>query len=277
MTPARLELHEVALVGTELHAGSVFGSYAPWGSYAASGPGDNEVDLEEDVFGAVRVLKRGQVALLIPVVETYRSENDGRGFGGGIGDVNASVRYDFLTAGESSIVPGVALLAGVTAPTGKPPEAATAGLLGVDATGIGAWQVNGALALEQTFGPWLVNATAIVAARTPRFGQTLAPQFTFLGAGAYTFENDAALAVSLSYAFEGDATCAIASCGATRGSVVVANSSKSLTVVTVSGLWPVTDAWRLLASVFLDPPLSGFGSNQTASVGATLTVIRSWF
>src|SRR6201999_23593 len=110
---------------------------------------------------------------LAPIIETWRETTlDGGHLGGGIGDVNLSARYDFVVAGESLYVPGVALLAGVTAPTGRASESARA-RLAVDATGIGAWQANVALALEQTFGPWLLNATAIVAKRTPRFGQTL--------------------------------------------------------------------------------------------------------
>ena len=53
-------------------------------------------------------------------------------------------------------------------------------------------------------------------------------------------------------------------------------SSKRVTVLTLSGLLPLTDAWRLLGGLYLDPPLGGLGSNQPAVGGLTLTVIRSW-
>ena len=267
ITPGRLEAHEVALAGVELRAASVLGSYDSSGRYAGSPPRDTEFDFEQDIFGAVRVLGRGQVALLVPVVETRRQVADLSHFGGGVGDVNASVRYDFISAGESRYAPGVALLAGVTAPTGTAAESATAPLA-VDATGIGAWQANAALALEQTYGSWFVNATAIVAKRTPRFGQTLGTQVTLLAAGAYTFDNDMALALSISYAFEGDASDASGN--------DVAFSSKRLTSVSASVLWPIDDAWRLLGSLFVEPPLSHVGSNQPSSSGLTITVIRSW-
>jgi hypothetical protein len=266
VTPGRLEMHEIALVGAELRAASVIGSYQP-GGYRASPQGTPEYDFEEDVFGAVRVLRRGQVALLVPVDETYRrTPIDGAHFGGGIGDINFGGRYDFLAAGESRYVPGVALLAGVTFPSGKSPDSATQPLA-VDATGIGAFQANVALALEQTFGPWLVNATAIVAKRTEHGGETLGTQVTFLAAGAYNFSNDAALALSASYAFEGDGTI---------GGVDQSGTSKSVTVVTASGLWPLTDTYRLLGAVFVDPPVAALGSNQPTQVGLTFTAIRSW-
>jgi hypothetical protein len=267
VTPARLEMHEIALVGAELRASSVLGSYDPGGHYFASPSRDKELDFEQDLFGAVRVFDRGQVALLVPVLETWRKAGDLSRLGGGVGDVNASLRYDFVAAGQSRYVPGIALLAGLTMPTGTAPETATAPLA-VDATGIGAWQANVALALEQTYGPWLVNATGIVAKRTSRFGQTLGTQVTLLAAGAYTFENDAALALSASYAFEGDATSSDGS--------AVPSSSKRLTTVNLSVLWPIEDAWRLLGGLFVEPPISHLGSNQPAASGLTFTVIRSW-
>ncbi len=269
VTPARLELHEDFLAGVEAHAGEILGSYDVGGHYVGSPAGTSELDLEEDLFAAARVLRRGQVALLVPFLETRRSvppSVGGTHLGGGIGDINASARYDFILAGESLYVPGVALLAGVTVPTGTSPEQASQPLA-VDETGIGAWQINGAVAFEQTYGPWLVNATAILAARTPRYGETLAPQVTLLAATAYTLPNDAAIALSTSYAFEGDAT---------SGGAYVPYSAKRLTTFTLSGLYPLTDAWRLLGGLYVEPPFSQLGSNQPASAGLTLTVIRSW-
>jgi hypothetical protein len=269
ITPARLQIHDDFLAGTALRAAEVFGSYYVGGRYVGQPPGTTETDLEEDVFVAARVLRRGQLALLVPFVETRRSvppQLGGTHFAGGVGDINFSGRYDFITAGESYFVPGIAVLAGVTAPTGTSPEQASQPLA-VDATGIGAWQINGALALEQTYGPWLFNLTGILAVRTPRYGQMLAPQTTLLAATAYTLPNDVAVALSASYAFEGDAT---------QGGAPVADSGKALTTVTLSTLVPVTDAWRVLGGLYLDPPLSQLGNNQPASAGVTLTVIWSW-
>jgi hypothetical protein len=261
-------VHENALVGLQLKAATSLGSYATDGRFVSPGPGDAEQDFEQDLFAAVRLLPRGQAALLVPLVELRRATlSDGAHFGGGVGDVNANARYDFLLAGESRYVPGIAALAGVTLPTGRPPEQAKLPEA-VDATGIGAFQGNVGLALEQTFGPWLVNATGMAAVRTPRFGEQLGTQWTLLAAGAYTFSNDLAVALSVSYAFEGDAT-------ASNGTSVAA-SSKRLTVVTLSGMWPFADSWRLLGGVFLDPPVDGPGSNQPCTGGITVTVVRSW-
>jgi hypothetical protein len=256
-------------VGVQVKAATVLGSYAQGGTrYTASPAGDTEGDFEEDLFGAVRVLRRGQVALLVPFIETQRQDTeDPSRFGGGIGDVNLGARYDFVGAGESTYVPGIALLAGVTFPTGKAPDAFATPAQVINTTGVGVFQANGAVAAEQIFGPWLFNATGLLAVRTARSGEQLAPQVTLLAAAAYTFPNDMALALSASYAFEGDATL---------DGTTLPGSSRRATVVTLSGFWPVTDTWRLLGGFYLDPPLDGFGSNQPAVGGLTLTVIRSW-
>ncbi len=205
MTPARLGLHEDALVGTTLHVSGVLGNYAPDGTYTPQPADTHEVDLEEDLLMAVRVTKRGQLALLVPLVETFRAYPGPpaqSAHGGGVGDINVGARYDFSLAGESRYVPGIALLAGLTVPSGRPPEQATQPLA-VDATGIGAYQGNVGLALEQTWGgAWLVNVSGIVAQRAPRTVQgveeTLGTQVTGIAAVAYIIPAHAKVYLAIS-------------------------------------------------------------------------------
>src|SRR5580658_11371561 len=207
VTPGRLALHEVALVGTQWKAGDVLGSFDAGSHYTPSPSGASELDLEQDIFGAMRVLGRGQMALLVPFVETRRTSQGLAEFGGNIGDVNASVRYDFTLAGASTVLPGIAALAGLTLPTGTPPDSPRLEPLATGATGIGAYQINAGAAFEQAFGPWLLNATGIVAQRTARtVGSTpnqvherLGSQWTLLVAVAYTFPSEVAIAASASY------------------------------------------------------------------------------
>lgn len=275
VTPGRLALHEDALVGFQAKIGAVPGSYDFKGDYVPSPSGAGEIDLEQDAFGAVRVLQRGQVALLVPLVETWRTSQGLSELGGGIGDVNASVRYDFTTAGSSRTLPGLAALGGVTFPTGKPADATGIGALATGATGVGAYQFNFGVAAEQTFGPWLVNATGVVAGRTARTVGTgasavheqLAPQWTLLVALAYVFPNDWAAAISASYVFEGDATV--------NGSDA-ADTAHRLFTLSLSGVVPLSDVWRVQGALFDNPPLDQWGLNLTSDVGGSLTLIRSW-
>ena len=270
VTPARLALHEDALVGTTLHVGGVLGNYAPDGTYTGQPAHTTEVDVEEDLLAAVRVTKRGQIAVLIPIDETFRSVPGTSAQSGGVGDINLGARYDFVLARESRYVPGIALLAGLTVPSGKPVESATQPLA-VDATGIGALQGNVGLAVEQTWGAWLANVSGIVAQRATRnangVSETLGSQVTGTGAVAYTFRNESALGGVVSYAAEGNATLD----GATDP-----NSHKRVLTLSAIGLYPLSDSVRIQGSLFLTPPVSTLGANQPATIGVTLTLLAGF-
>lgn len=270
LTPGRLSLHEDALAGVQLRAASVVGSFGADGRYTSSPARTSEYDFEQDFFGALRVLDRGQVALLVPLVETRRATKAASELGGGLGDINASARYDFYLAGRSRYAPGIAALAGVTFPTGTPPESAS-NPLATDSTGVGAFQANVGVAIEQVYGAWLFNVTALAAQRAARSTQgideTLGTQLTMLVGAAYTFANEAALALFASYAYEGDATIA----GATAK-----GSARRIALVSASGVYPLSDHVRLQASLFGNPPASSFGANLPATAGLSFTFVRSW-
>ncbi len=275
VTPGRLALHEFALVGIQAKTAVDLGSFDAGGHYVANPSGASELDLEQDLFGAVRVFKRAQFALLVPLVETRRTALGVSEFGGGLGDINASARYDFTLAGASRFIPGIAALGGLTVPTGKPADASGLGPLATGATGIGAYQINVGLAVEQTFGPWLVNATVLLAQRTARdaypapntIHERLGAQWTFLSAVAYTFPNEAALALSGSFVIEGDATI---------NGVDTIGTAHRLPTLTFSGVYPLSDSWRLQGAIYDNLQITPLGLNQPAGAGLLLTVVHSW-
>ena len=270
VTPARLALHEDALVGLQVRGAAVLGSFDDARHYTPNPAGASELDFEQDLFGALRVLERGQVAALVPLLETRRAAQGASELGAGLGDVNLALRYDFHLAGQSRYAPGIAALGGVTFPTGRAPDASSKPLA-TDATGIGAYQGTLGVALEQTFGPWLVNVTGLAAKRTSRTVQgvdeTLGTQLTLLTAGAYTFPNDAAVALVASYTAEGRATINGADAEA---------SARGVFLIGAAGVWPFSDRWRVQSAVTLNPLLSGFGRNQPATGGVNLVLVRSW-
>ncbi|HEY1811791.1 MAG TPA: hypothetical protein VGG74_05510 [Kofleriaceae bacterium] len=271
VTPGRLALHEDALVGIDARATAAYGSFDPTGTFVATPPGASEQDFEEDLFAAIRFAGRAQAALLVPIVETRRTTSTGSELGGGIGDVNASVRYDFVYASEAHYVPGIALLAGVTFPTGTPPEDATTPLA-TGATGVGAYQGNLGISFEKVMGPWLFGATGLVAKRSTRnvdgVTSALASQWTALALAAYTFHSESAIALSGSFTEEGNAAV---------DGITVPSSFRRLVAFTLSGVVPLSDRLRLQGAVTVDPPASSFGVNQpSAGVGGTATVIYAW-
>jgi hypothetical protein len=270
LTPGRLAPHERALIGAQARAAVVLGTFDAGASYATVPAASSELDFEQDLFGAVRVTKRGQLALLVPFLEAKRSDRDGSELGGGLGDINLSARYDFFNAGRSRYVPGIALLGGITFPTGTPPESASS-RLGTDATGLGVVQGNLGLALEQLYGRWLFDLTLLAAIRTSRsvqgIDETLAPQWTGIGAVAYSFDNGASLGLSAAYSAEGVASIDGRSAHGT---------ARRRTLLTVSGLWPLNDRLHLQGNLFWDPPIRSLGKNQPQNTGFGVAIIQSW-
>lgn len=273
VTPGRLSLHDDALVGAQLRAAHAFGSFDADARFATKARGTSEHDFEEDLFGSIRLpfAPRAQLAALVPFVQTQRAANGTSDFGGGIGDVNVNARYDFFYAGQSRYVPGIGLLAGVTFPTGRPPDDASPPLA-ADATGTGAFQGNLGLSIEQTFGPWLVTAYGIVAKRSTRtihgVETTLGTSWTALAAVAYTFPKDYALALSASFTGEGDAEL---------NGTTVPKSARRQPVVGVVGVAPVTDHLRLQGGLSFTPPIDALGKNELATIALILTAVYAWY
>jgi len=269
ITPGRLALHEDILAGAAVKAADQLGSYTPAAAYVGASRGAYEVDLEQDVFASARLFDRAQLSLLLPVVETYRAVPALSDFGGGLGDLNLSGRYDFIDAGESLRWPGLAVLVGVTAPTGRPPEKAT-GVLASDSTGIGTWQFTLGAAAEQTFGRWLVNVSALATERLSRsvdgVHELLGPQFTFLVAGGYAFENEMAVALVASYVVE---------LAATIDGQPAPGTEHQLPSLTLSCSTPLGESFRLQASVG-DTLWPSLGRNQPAGLTLAVTLVRVW-
>ena len=268
VTPARLALHEEALLGVLQRTVWIDGSFDTSGRYIPAARRSRELDLEQDLFGAVRVLEHGQIALLAPLVETYRRSGGTEETGGGIGDINMALRYDFYPAGRSRYLPGIGWLGGVTLPTGTPPDSATKPLA-TDATGLGATQAALGLALEQVYGPWLLGATGLVSMRTPRSARgvqtALAPQVSGLASAGYVTLSGASVSVAAQYAVEADASI--------HGERV-SHSGRRLLTLSLGGQLPLGDTVRLLGSIFVDPPASSLSQNEPARVG--ITTAMTW-
>jgi hypothetical protein len=273
VTPGRLAVHEDALVALQARAAHVYGSFDSGGNYSTPPAGSTEQNFEQAAIGALRmpVVDRAQVALLVPLVETRRSARGVGELGGGLGDVNLSARYDFLYAGQNQYVPGIAALVGVTFPTGRPPESARQAQA-TDATGVGAFQGNVGVAVEQLFGSWLVTAYGIVAKRAQRTAQgirtELGTQWTVLFAVAYSLPRDYAIALSASYTGEGDAEV--------QGQEAP-NTARRIPVLGISGVVPVTDHFRFQGGLSGNPPIPSLGKNQPATIGLTVTAVYAWY
>src|SRR5690606_12688767 len=159
LTPVRLDLHERALVGVQAGASVQHGSFDNSADYRAIPSDASDVEFRQTLFGTVAPLERLQVSALVPWLETRPAAAGAPAeWGMGVGDASLMVRGEPIRLREYTDVPALALLGSVIAPTGTSPEAATR-LLGSDATGAGAWRLGGGVALEQTYGAFLLNLT----------------------------------------------------------------------------------------------------------------------
>lgn len=266
LAPWRLEHHEHGLVGLRARVTPTLGDFDADGEYRAVPKGVRELEAEALVFGSVRVAPRVQVGVQAPFVLTNRASGGVDAASGGLGDMSVGVRWDPLWAGELGGLPGLALELGVVAPTGTAPEEATAPL-GVDATGIGAWQVGLDGSVEHVFGAdrqWLASLRGGFRWRAPRevHGRTIerAVEGRASLGGAYVFDSGLALAASLDAAWEG-------------GGDAGASAAQHLVGLGLNLGAPLGESWRCLASVSSTLPIDGLAANRPWGVALAMTLL----
>lgn len=270
IAPMRLRSYEDLAVGMEGRGRSVFGAFDAAGTYDGAQAGESEWSLEQHLFAAMRLFDRGQIAALVPFIETRRTLSGVAASGGGVGDVAVSARYDFIEAGAHRILPGVALLLGVLAPTGTPPERAT-DRWAAGATGKGSWEGTLGIGLEQGFEPYFITLNALVTLRTSRevmgVNESFAPRFAGIIAVGRVLPHLTTLGLFASALRQGENR---------DGSGSIPGSGSSLLTVGLASTVSPTDQWRFQGTLFGNVPGGGWGRNETAGAGASLSVIRLW-
>lgn len=267
LTPGWLTNHERALVGAQLRLSETWTTYPTVGSFYSRTP-EHDARVETSLFATYRVLPRGQISAFMPVETIRRRSLGGTDTRTSLGDFTLVGRYDFIRAGESWI-PGIAVLAGTQAPTGRSSDEGTSNLA-ADVNGLGTWEFNGGVSVEQTFGHLVLHTTVLVGYRLPNevLGeeQHLGWRALYLVAAGWVFDNDVALMGTLTHASDGDATLA----GMEAKDTGFRSTQAALLVVS-----PLTDNLRLRTSVFTDvPPL---GVNRPALGGTSISLARTWF
>lgn len=283
VSPGRLTMAESFLVGGLVRVLRPIGTFGSADSIESdrtwhrAEAGTSDWDTALDLFATARFARKGQVTLVVPLVENWRATAAHSSHGGGLGDVRIAARWDFTRAGASKTIPGIAVLAGLTFPTGRAADdPAVDDVLRAKATGTGRYSGSIGVGLEQSFGPWLVLVQALVSRSLTRHvdvggGQTLSSQpgtaLTTTAALAYGFDNDAALGAFATYEVEADATI---------DGVRSEGSGSALTTVGLAWVYPFSDSYRLQGALTTNPPISGFGRNRPGGPAMSVTFIRAW-
>jgi len=288
-TPTRLGPPENFAVGLAVRARSNGGAFDSDGHYAASA-GDEQV-LEQDLAAALRVFSSAQVGMLIPILQNHRTatgiDQGNRttagidDWGGGLGDVMLTARYDVLTTTPAVRPPGVGILAALTLPTGTPPDQAHHALA-ADATGAGTVDLVVGANVEKRTPHAYVGLTASAMHRfdrtisvagapatdePPTVQQSFALRWTVIAESSYVFDSEAALGAYASLMDEGAATI--------NGARDATTGLRS-TTVGVAGVWPWRTRWRLQGSLFVDLPITALGRNEPAGAGLTAALVHAW-
>lgn len=269
LTPGWLTNHEKALVGAQMRVSETIGTYPSVGPYYRPTP-DKDTRIEPSLFGTIRIVPRAQVSAFVPLEFVRRRSHGIVERRTAFADTTLVGRYDLVRAGESSWLPGIGVLVGTQIPTGTPAEKGT-GVLDADVTGLGEWEVNGGLLVEQTFGHFVAQATAVAGYRFPRtiLGTTREHLgwrgLYVLGAG-YVFDSDVALLGTVSHWSEGDTTVAGK---VADGTGFRATQASFLVVV------PLTDTLRVRTAMFSD--VAPLGTNRPALAGTSLSMMKTWY
>jgi hypothetical protein len=268
--PGRLTTHEDLLVGGQVRVQHVTDSFDDSRDYHGAPSGTSEWDTELDLFTNVRVARYGQLGVVVPFLETWRSTPTASSHGGGLGDVRLTGRWDFTRAGASKTIPGIGLLAGFTFPTGRPPEEAS-DALAAGATGRGAFAGTIGVGVEQSFGPWLVLVQELLSKSFPRSArgvrETIGLQSSTIVAVTYSFEDDSALGGFATFDIEGNSTI---------DGVVTNGTGSSLATFGLAYTHPFSDKLRIQSSLSSTPPISGFGRGRTMGPAFAISLVRGW-
>ena len=271
VTPIRLGDFERGAVGLVLRTVGGLGSVDAYGKWQAATPGTQDINLEQDLLAAVRVTKRVQVALTLPWLEMARRvPGVPWSLGQGLGDIDLAARADVLRLDDARPWPAVAVIAGVTMPTGRPADQSKRPLAS-DVTGTGAWQMRAALVLERQWQPWLLQVAGAMTWATPRTVGELRSQQGLSGSvtAALVRELPLDLFASLSASWLGS--------GAARlNGEALADSERSLWSAAAALMWQTSAVLRVHGGLTTQLPLPGLSQNATVSLGGVLGAVYVW-
>lgn len=255
----RLLAWESAALGSELSFGSALGRWDASGRWSSLDAEHGEREGRAILWGMARLGPEVSAHLRLPVVAFWRRAGSLHESGGGLGDLDAGVRWQLLGIGEVLELPALALTLGVVAPSGTPVEE-SAGTLEAGATGRGAWALGLAVELEKTRMPWYLRLNLGVTVPLPRrvdaleVDQRHGPALTAVLSGGRQLVEGLVLSAIVTATLEADGAldgAAVADSGAAEGSAALALSLK------------ISDDLTLQSRVESALPWPRLGANRT--------------
>lgn len=263
----RLLIWEDFAVGVQLGHTRYLGAYDASGVLRLNPAGYREGLSQLQPWAIVRVNKRIQVEGWVPVLLNDRTSGGARQVAGGLGDVGAAGRFEFIGIGEVLGFPSLAVTLGAAAPTGRRVEQTSPPLF-AGTTGRGVWA--GSIAVESEYArmPWFVRLDAGASFSLPFTRPDTGQRQLYgpvgrvgLSAGREVVRDVAVLALAVTSEIEGSARL--------DGAVVPASVAYTLSLG-ASLSWRVGDHWTLVGGLNNSVWPSHFAKNRDAQLGLTL-------
>ncbi len=226
-----------------------------------------------EVWGLVGVHRQISLFARIPWSLNHRRVGDQEAWDGWFGDLQGGARFDLIRVGQAPHLPGLALIVGVQAPTGRATHQAH-NSIGADVTGRGAWVLSAGAVLEKTFYPGFVQLDVGVQIPLPaersdlgvmqRFGIGIPLVLT----GGWEFAKNFVLALHLRFLWEDDLTL---------GERKIAESSRIDAGVSASLAWSFDPHWTLQVLVDSGIFASSMGRNQPGRLFASVGLRYGFF
>ncbi|MBI5511588.1 MAG: hypothetical protein HY903_22760 [Deltaproteobacteria bacterium] len=270
----RLKTWEELSVGTRFTYSSTVGTWDPEGLWLRNPIGYSESESRADLFAIYRLAERWQVSALLPGLRTVRDVGAEHGAGGGLGDGQASVRFEPVGFGEYPLLPAIGVTATVQLPTGRRVEDSSAPL-DAGATGRGAWGASLSAEVEKVFfGDYFARADLGFTYYLPftrsdlQQRQTYGPTVAGALSCGMTLVDVVALGLMASYAY--DAPYKL------DGAVIDA-SAAATPAVGVNLSWNIDDHWTLLGAAGTAIFASRVGMNRPGRLSAGLGLRYGYF
>ncbi|MBI2394879.1 MAG: hypothetical protein HYV09_35245 [Deltaproteobacteria bacterium] len=247
------------------------GRWDKHGTFIASDPATRDRELRVEARAMGKIGRRFQFGAIVPTIFTMRRHADGASSGGGIGDVTALSRWDFVKVGGEGVLPGIAATFALGMPTGRSTDHAR-DPRGADVTGIGTWEVRPGIAIEKSWwtGYYVIGAMGLgfFAPFSNKFGSRthLGPRLQAFVAAGKSFNNGLGVTLGLSHDRETGPVV-----GGVRRVALLMKTSAMLFVS-----WEINDHWQTFASFQLDLPINSLGRDQLAGTTIGLGVRRAW-
>ena len=262
----RLLIWEDFAVGVQLGHSRYLGEYDASGVLRLNPARYHEGLSQIQPWAIVRASKRIQVEGWVPLLLNDRTSDGTRQVAGGLGDVSAAGRFEFVGVGEVLGFPSFAVTLGATAPTVRRVEQTSPPLF-AGTTGRGAWA--GSIAIESEYArmPWFVRLDAGASFSLPFTRPDTGQRQLYgpvvrvgLSAGREVVRDVAVIAVAAQSEIEGNTRL--------DGAVVPGSVAYSLSVA-ASLSWRVGDHWTLVGGLNNSVWPSHLAKNRDAQIGFT--------